>query len=237
MKKNIFNLSAIVLFATATVLTGCKKDDTTPPVVTLNGAASQTISLNTPYTELGATANDEKDGILTPVISGTVNKDLTGTYTITYTSTDAAGNAGTATRTVIVKNDAEIYAGTYTANNPGFPSSTACPTCPDWTQTITASTTTNNRIVFSRFGARTGNNTIEAALTGGTTFVIIDKTVSGLGASGCTFRYTPDGSGMAITQSGGKYHFSVKYYEERILGAGACTAVAATAFEDTFTQQ
>eukprot|EP00493_Phyllostaurus_siculus_P009139 UN09253 len=36
------------------------------------------------------------------VVTGEVNSDVPGTYTLTYTATDAAGNAGTATREVIV---------------------------------------------------------------------------------------------------------------------------------------
>ena len=35
-------------------------------------------------------------------LSGTVDTDTVGTYTITYTATDASGNVGTATRTVTV---------------------------------------------------------------------------------------------------------------------------------------
>ena len=36
------------------------------------------------------------------VTTGTVDTDTVGEYTLTYTSTDASGNAGTATRTVNV---------------------------------------------------------------------------------------------------------------------------------------
>ena len=61
MKKNIFNLSAVALIAMASVFTGCNKDDIAAPVVSLNGAASQTIFLQGTYTELNATATDEND--------------------------------------------------------------------------------------------------------------------------------------------------------------------------------
>ena len=54
------------------------------------------------YTELGATALDETDGVLSVSNSGTVDVGTPGTYVITYTATDAAGNIGTAQRTVIV---------------------------------------------------------------------------------------------------------------------------------------
>eukprot|EP00493_Phyllostaurus_siculus_P020276 UN20601 len=48
------------------------------------------------YHELGATA----DGGEAITITGTVDPNVPGTYTITYTATDEAGNVGTATRVV-----------------------------------------------------------------------------------------------------------------------------------------
>ena len=230
MKKNILSLTAMALIATTTIFTGCKKDDTTAPIITLTGASSETISLQGTYTELGATAEDDKDGKSTPVISGSVNTNMTGTYPITYTATDAAGNTSTATRTITVVNDAEKYAGTYDCTDASFGSGSP------WVQTITTSPTKNNRIIFSKFAERTGNSTIEADLTGGTSFTVVDKTVAGLGTNSCTFKYTNNGPGATITGTT-KYTFSVKYFEERIAGGGACTAVAATAFEDTMVQQ
>ena len=48
------------------------------------------------YVELGASA----DGGEEVTTSGTVNPFSAGTYTVTYTATDGAGNVGTATREV-----------------------------------------------------------------------------------------------------------------------------------------
>lgn len=231
MKKSIFSISAITLMVGSFVFTGCKKDDITAPVVSLTGASSITISLQDNYTEYGATAEDDKDGTITASSSGSVNEDLVGTYTIIYSATDAAGNTGTASRTIYVVNDAEKYEGTYTCTNPDFGSLSP------YEQIITASATVNNRIVFSKFAARTGNNAIEAALTGGTAFTIIDKTVSGLGTNSCTFSYTNNGVGTSVTESGGKYSFSIKYFEERAAGGTSCTATTATPYEDTLVQQ
>ncbi|MDH5518298.1 MAG: DUF5011 domain-containing protein [Gammaproteobacteria bacterium] len=76
--------------------------DTTAPVITLNGAASITLTQGTAYSEQGATATDNFDGSVTVVISGSVNINTVGTYTITYTATDAAGNSSSLTRTVTV---------------------------------------------------------------------------------------------------------------------------------------
>jgi len=173
MKKNILNLSAIVLIATASVFTGCKKDDTTAPVITVTGGTTQTISLQGTYTEQNATATDDVDGAVTPTISGTVNVNLTGVYTITYTATDKAGNVGTATRTVTVVNDVDAMTGTYTCVIAGSPSTT-------YTQTITASTTLNKRIGFSKFSDYANDNTIYADIVG-TTMTLPSQTATQVG--------------------------------------------------------
>ncbi|MDB4797689.1 DUF5011 domain-containing protein, partial [bacterium] len=73
--------------------------DTTAPVITLVGNATPKVEAGFPYNDAGATA----DGGETVTASGTVNTSVVGTYTITYTATDASGNVGTATRTVIVE--------------------------------------------------------------------------------------------------------------------------------------
>lgn len=233
MKKHFLSITALVLTAGTLVFTGCSKDDATAPVVTLNGAESVTISLNSnAYVELGATADDDKDGAITPVISGTVNKDLAGTYIITYSATDAAGNEGTATRTVIVKNDADVYAGTYNCEDPDFGALSP------WKQVVAASATENNVITFDKFAARTGNTIVTAKLTPGTkTFTLNPATVPNLGTNGCTFQYTPNGPGAAITTISGKNIFSIKYFEEKLQGGTGCAAIAKAPFEDKFTQQ
>ena len=79
--------------------------DTTPPVITLTGAATVTLSVGDSWTDPGAAATDDRDGDLTGaiVVSGTVDTATAGTYTVDYDVADAAGNAATtATRTVTV---------------------------------------------------------------------------------------------------------------------------------------
>jgi len=79
--------------------------DKTVPVITLTGDNPLTLTLAEPYVEPGATAEDNIDGTIDPgdiAISGTVNVNVAGTYTIVYKATDAAGNTGVKTRTVIV---------------------------------------------------------------------------------------------------------------------------------------
>ena len=75
--------------------------DITSPVISLNGAATVTIQEGSTYSDSGATAEDNIDGSITVSTTGVVGTD-SGTYTLTYTATDAAGNSVTATRTVIV---------------------------------------------------------------------------------------------------------------------------------------
>ena len=90
--------------------------DTEKPVIKLNGSSVITIYVNDKYTELGATAKDNKDGDLTDkiVVTGKVNASKAGTYRITYTVEDSSENKATITRTVIVK---EKYSGNENNNN------------------------------------------------------------------------------------------------------------------------
>ena len=80
--------------------------DTTPPIITLTGDAAVTMPCNTDYVELGATGSDACDTSLPDVgiDASAVNTDVAGTYPVTYTLTDAAGNVATpVTRTVTVE--------------------------------------------------------------------------------------------------------------------------------------
>jgi Bacterial surface protein, Ig-like domain/PKD domain len=76
--------------------------DETAPVVVLQGPDLLEVECGTAYEEPGGQALDQCDGALPVDISGTVNSFEPGSYTITYTSADAAGNLGTAHRTVEV---------------------------------------------------------------------------------------------------------------------------------------
>ncbi len=81
--------------------------DRLPPVITLNGPVSLNLGTGYTYTEFGATAWDSVDGDLTDkiTISGDVYTGLGGTYIVTYTVDDDAGNEGKALRTVNVEHD------------------------------------------------------------------------------------------------------------------------------------
>jgi hypothetical protein len=81
-----------------------------PPVITVNGNSTSTISVGDSYIDLGATISDDHDqnlglhfsvnGIDVPDV--TLDTSTSTTYTIVYSATDTGGLTGYATRTVDV---------------------------------------------------------------------------------------------------------------------------------------
>ena len=212
MKKQIVIAAAVLFSAGILFFTGCKKDDTTGPVITITGSAAEQSILNAAWTDQGATAEDDQDGPVDVTVSGTVNIDLAGPYTITYTATDAAGNTTTETRTVTVYNQAEAaYAGTYTscsetdAAGP-YTYQTAKPFI------VTASTTINNQVIMNRLGDF-DNNTVYMNVTG-TSLTIPSQTHTnvGSGTASCNVhdRHT-DGTGAKSTTG-----FTLNYNDNKV---------------------
>ena len=95
-------------------------EDRTKPIITLIGNDPYEINLGDTYEDPGATATDAtytvdpenpeeppvqgtKDLTDRLEVTGTVNTEVAGTYTVVYTVTDDAGNVATKTRTVVVK--------------------------------------------------------------------------------------------------------------------------------------
>lgn len=76
--------------------------DTTAPRITLQGDAAMQLRVNSSYVDAGAQAVDAVDGALPIVSTGSVNTHVLGTYVLTYTATDSAGNEASTTRTVEV---------------------------------------------------------------------------------------------------------------------------------------
>ena len=102
-------------------------DDGIGPVISLNGSSPVNLIVGDSYTDAGATATDAIDGSVTATPTGTVDTSVAGTYTITYSAVDAAGNAAIAiTRTVIVAAAANPY-DTW-ANQNGLAGAGALPT-------------------------------------------------------------------------------------------------------------
>ena len=100
-----FNLVDSSANAASTKIRTVRVVDTTAPELILIGDSTIFISKGSVYTEQGATATDNYDGVITGdvITSGNVNNNQIGTYTITYNVKDAAENpAAPITRTVTV---------------------------------------------------------------------------------------------------------------------------------------
>ncbi|MCR8632198.1 immunoglobulin-like domain-containing protein [Paenibacillus radicis (ex Xue et al. 2023)] len=78
--------------------------DGVAPIITLIGSNPMQVEAGSIFTDPGATAWDAVDGDLTSqvTVSGTVNTNQVGTYTLTYQVSDAAGNPASLTRVVNV---------------------------------------------------------------------------------------------------------------------------------------
>lgn len=75
--------------------------DTTPPIITLNGANPMTVECHTGFSDPGATASDGCAGSVAVNALSSVDANTPNSYTITYTATDGTHTV-TATRTVNV---------------------------------------------------------------------------------------------------------------------------------------
>jgi hypothetical protein len=95
---------------TVTVIT----EDTTPPVITLNGSTTMDVPQGSDFTDPGATAQDNVDGDITSsiVVTGieTIDTSVIGSYSLSYDVSDSSDNAATTvTRTVnVVENQPPV---------------------------------------------------------------------------------------------------------------------------------
>jgi Pro-kumamolisin, activation domain/Domain of unknown function (DUF5011)/Cadherin-like domain/Immunoglobulin domain len=77
--------------------------DTTVPVITLNGGNPMFIELGAAFSDPGASATDACAGAVAVVTSGSVNPSTVGTNVLAYTAADGNGNTSLVTRAVIVR--------------------------------------------------------------------------------------------------------------------------------------
>jgi uncharacterized repeat protein (TIGR01451 family) len=77
--------------------------DNAGPVITIGGSNPLTLSCGQAFVDPGVSAVDSCEGSKPVSSSGTVNPNVPGTYTITYTSVDSHNRTSTATRSVIVE--------------------------------------------------------------------------------------------------------------------------------------
>ena len=85
--------------------------DTIPPVIFLPSQIvyAQAGAENLDLLREGVTITDNRDSSLSFTVDTTgVTWDTSGTYTVTYTATDASGNSSTATRTLVLTREAPI---------------------------------------------------------------------------------------------------------------------------------
>ena len=137
--------------------------DTTAPVITISGANPVDVDLGTTYNDAGASATDANDGDLTSsiTVSSNVDTNTVGTYTVTYTVSDAAGNQATETRTVNVVDNNNPTTHYIDIQGYAFSPSSITINVGDtivWTNYDSAShTVTSNDGLFDSGGISTGN--------------------------------------------------------------------------------
>jgi hypothetical protein len=105
MSKKLQKWSIILFLSVTLIIINSCNNDNTPPVITIIGNNPYIYCISAePYVDAGATANDDKDGDLTGNIntSSDVNSATEGTYHVTYTVEDKAGNSIIAKREVQV---------------------------------------------------------------------------------------------------------------------------------------
>ncbi|SVD24761.1 uncharacterized protein METZ01_LOCUS377615, partial [marine metagenome] len=157
--------------------------DTTVPAITVKGSARLTHEAATTYTDAGASALDKVSRTITPIVSGAVDVNKPGVYTITYTATDAANNTATSTRVVTVKDTTSptisVAGETYITHEATATYTDAGATATD-TLDGTVSVTVDNPVVVNTPGVYTVTYTA-ADLTGnktlGTRTVVVKDTV------------------------------------------------------------
>jgi hypothetical protein len=74
------------------------------PVINVKGESAMRIRQGGSYTEAGATAIDEHDGVIETIVIGgdSVDTEKVGTYVVSYSAEDSDGNTAIAYRTVVV---------------------------------------------------------------------------------------------------------------------------------------
>ena len=112
--KKIY-LYGLMLCATVMGMTSCSKDEHTDTRVThfatieLKGEDFMVMNVGEPYTEPGYTAMEGTEDISSKVVvSGAVDSNKGGFYTLTYTAANKDNFSASAKRTVMVKNSKSL---------------------------------------------------------------------------------------------------------------------------------
>jgi len=220
MKKQILTTLSLAIIAGVLSLTSCKTEDAGAPMITVTGGANQSQSLpsianNGTWTNPSATAMDDEDGDISMsiTVSGTVNPNLAGNYTLTYTVSDAAGNTATEVVTVSIKNDAAFLGNLSSTGTPTMATYAAYDSCQVtpasyFSPTVIVSSTVNNAFTITNFGAFGNNIVINATLSGATINIPASQTLgpieSIIAASGTvTSSISPVSFGITYTWTDG----------------------------------
>jgi len=192
--------------------------DTSAPIISLNNPSYNPVDLvynstngySETYTEHGATSDGGET--VTQVVrrNGTVvsavNPTRTGTYVVTYSATDSAGNIGTNTRTIVVTNDTvapvlNLRGSSYIKVVQNYSGSLGIPNPP---VTINApdqslSYSTNSTVNMSTPGTYTITySATDRALNVGT----VSRTVQVYSTSGARASFSLNGGNQSLTQCG-----------------------------------
>jgi hypothetical protein len=121
MPKQRILLPIVCFFSGLLWFSSCQKD-LEPPVIRLIGPDSMTSALYGVFNDPGVIAFDANDLDLSDQVQRTTDLDnrKPGTYTLTYSVTDKAGNRSAVTRKVTVKFDASIANGQWLNTNNCF---------------------------------------------------------------------------------------------------------------------
>jgi hypothetical protein len=157
--------------------------DRTPPALSLSGANSLLWTRGVPFVEPGFTAPDTCEGDLSAnvIITGTVNPNVLGTNTLTYTVTDASGNTATRQRLVIVIDTPSILS--FTAQVNAANAATGLRTV-----SLLATVNPNGSAgsCFFRYGLKTNSLALSASLPFSASFVATNVALSLTVLSGAT---------------------------------------------------
>lgn len=210
MKKQILALASIAFIGGAISFTSCKQDDITAPVISITGGNTQSQNLpatagSGTWTNPTATATDDEDGDVSTsiTVTGTVDPNAAGSYTLTYTVSDAAGNTATETVTVGIVNSADFLERTYVNCH-----DTCQVTAPfNYTAIVTASNTVNGNFSINNFGGFGTSINVNASLSGSNISVGASQSLGGsasiVACSGTVTSTSPAEFGATYTWTDG----------------------------------
>lgn len=145
-------LSAIILLFLTFSIPACKKEsnsekDITSPTITLIGDANLELPQGVAASDPGATAHDDVDGDISYKItsdwSNQVTTSAAGSYMVTYSVSDKAGNQATTKRTVNIKYTASGRQGEYNSTY-----TNGYGTSPVFTSTVSAGDNLNQFVIY-----------------------------------------------------------------------------------------